>query len=811
MINRSDLIVKTLYKISNAVNTISELNVLFRRIHQNLGDVLDVTNFSIALYSKEADTLKIAFIASEKNEPLKETKEVGRANTSLSAMVIRKKLPYLLTGKEIKKLSDQGTLVCAGPPVQVWAGVPLMVESSVIGVLTIQSYTDPNILKKEDLELLSSVCEQVALAIDRKRVKEDLANEQLLLKTLLHISNSFFSNSNLEELYESIYKSVKSIVQFEGFAIALYDKKMDSISFPFWEDKRDPDYVKKIENASQTTSVTYQVIKQKRTLLLNEQGQLEIATKLKGEIIGVLAKMWLGIPLFVNKEIFGVLLIQNYTEKRPYTDKELELINSVSTHIANAIERKISEEKILEDKKRIKNLSEQIEQFSLTAASMISAKDDENIFIMIAEAAVKYSDYNRILVSNFKDTPPYHDILCHGGHDMADIERVKKIDRSAQWYLKLFDMGVKIGHFSLYIPYSATRGKLDFSDVVLDNSPPPESEDMWHPHDFLFVRMNDDKGNLSGVISVDKSKSGRKPTDESVRPLEVFSSLISQIMRNRKLHTELKQHRDNLEKMVAERTQELYRINKEMEKRIIERTKELAVAMEKAQTADRLKSSFLATMSHELRTPLNSIIGFTGIMIKELAGPLTPEQHKQLSMVQNSSRHLLALINDVLDISKIEAGQLVLSYTSFDLKLSIKKMVKLVTPQAEKKEIALLLNLPDSPLMVRADQRRIEQVILNLLSNAVKFTEKGHVSVTCLKENDKCILLIADTGIGMQPEQIPHLFQPFHQIDTGLARKYEGTGLGLSICKKILDIMGATIRVDSQLGQGSTFTLCLPK
>lgn len=266
-----------------------------------------------------------------------------------------------------------------------------------------------------------------------------------------------------------------------------------------------------------------------------------------------------------------------------------------------------------------------------------------------------------------------------------------------------------------------------------------------------------------------------------------------------------------LKHQVNERTYELKQINQEMEQRIIERTSELAGAMEKAQESDRIKSAFLATMSHELRTPLNSIIGFTGIMLQGLAGPLNQEQHKQMGMVQNSARHLLALINDVLDISKIEAGQLELSLTTFDMGLSIEKMVKLVTPMAQKKNIALHFDISDGTGPVTADQRRLEQVILNLLNNAVKFTEKGYVRIVCLLENDCYVLSVADTGIGMRPEELPNLFQPFHQIDRGLARKREGTGLGLSICKKILDMMGGSISVESTWEKGSTFRFRIPK
>ncbi len=237
-----------------------------------------------------------------------------------------------------------------------------------------------------------------------------------------------------------------------------------------------------------------------------------------------------------------------------------------------------------------------------------------------------------------------------------------------------------------------------------------------------------------------------------------------------------------------------------------EAAEKLRQAMEAAQAADRIKSAFLATMSHELRTPLNSIIGFTGIMLQGLAGPLNEEQHKQMNMVQKSARHLLALINDVLDISKIEAGQLKLSSSPFDIRQSIEKMVQLVSPLAEKKGLEIRMDIVEYIGSITADQRRLEQVVLNLLSNAVKFTEKGHVQVSCRIENDQYVLSVSDTGIGMRPEEIPNIFQPFHQIDTGLARKREGTGLGLSICRKILEMMGGSISVESRWGEGSSFT-----
>lgn len=265
------------------------------------------------------------------------------------------------------------------------------------------------------------------------------------------------------------------------------------------------------------------------------------------------------------------------------------------------------------------------------------------------------------------------------------------------------------------------------------------------------------------------------------------------------------------EKEIRRLNDDLRRQAEVLEQRVAERTAELVEAKERAESADRIKSAFLATMSHELRTPLNSIIGFTGIMLQGLAGPLNAEQHKQMTMVQNSSRHLLALINDVLDISKIEAGQLDLSVTPFELRASIDKVIKLITPVATQKGLELRTDISDGIGMIVTDQRRLEQVFLNVLNNAVKFTDSGFVSIACRVENGFYVLSIADTGIGMRPEELSEIFQPFHQINSGTARTQEGTGLGLSICRKLLDMMGGSIEVESIWRKGSTFTIRVPK
>lgn len=251
--------------------------------------------------------------------------------------------------------------------------------------------------------------------------------------------------------------------------------------------------------------------------------------------------------------------------------------------------------------------------------------------------------------------------------------------------------------------------------------------------------------------------------------------------------------------------------NRQLEETVRFRTAELEFAKERAESADRLKTALLLNMSHELRTPLNSIIGFSGILLKQLAGPLNPEQEKQLEMVLKSGRHLLSLINDILDISKIEAGELRPDYSSFDLPDLLKEVVHLVETKARSKGLTVSIGNSYPERIVISDKIRLRQIFINLIFNAVKFTESGEVKIRCWQENEQVKIEVSDTGIGIRKQDMDKLFNPFIQLENSLTRKVEGSGLGLSISKKIIDMLQGTITVKSEFGTGSSFIVSLPK
>jgi protein-histidine pros-kinase len=250
------------------------------------------------------------------------------------------------------------------------------------------------------------------------------------------------------------------------------------------------------------------------------------------------------------------------------------------------------------------------------------------------------------------------------------------------------------------------------------------------------------------------------------------------------------------------------------ERRRVERTlEEKNVELERA---NRAKDRFLATMSHELRTPLNAIIGFTGILLMRLPGPLTIDQEKQLAMVQSSGKHLLSLINDLLDLAKIDSGGMQVKLAPVDCLALAEEVVTSLRPAAAARGLDLLMEASGHPVFAWADRRALQQILINLANNAIKFTERGRVEVFVRIDeagadgHDRVVLGVADTGVGMTPDEIAQLFQAFTQVGHASQRAtVEGTGLGLYLCRKFAELHDSSIELESTPGVGSRFWLAL--
>jgi signal transduction histidine kinase/HAMP domain-containing protein len=297
---------------------------------------------------------------------------------------------------------------------------------------------------------------------------------------------------------------------------------------------------------------------------------------------------------------------------------------------------------------------------------------------------------------------------------------------------------------------------------------------------------------VMGVLYV-ISRTPQQFRDDEQRLLSALSDQAAIAIENARLYEQVRQHTAELENLVAERTRELQEANRQLE------------------AASRHKSEFLANMSHELRTPMNAIIGFTRLVMRRSKDVLVPRQYENLEKILVSAEHLLSLINDVLDLAKVEAGRTEVYPVEFVLGPMLAECLHTVEPVLKSEQVRLVQEVAADLPTLYTDRDKVKQILMNLLSNAVKFTHAGTIALTARSHKGTIAITVADTGIGIPEAALEHIFEEFRQVDSSTTREYGGTGLGLAISRQFARLMGGDITVQSTVGAGSTFTLTLPQ
>jgi len=462
----------------------------------------------------------------------------------------------------------------------------------------------------------------------------------------------------------------------------------------------------------------------------------------------------LAVPLMREGRPFGTMVLRR-TEVRPFTDKQIALSKTFADQAAIGIEnvRLFNETK--------EALEQQKASGEVLGAISSSIADTKPVFDKILEGCERLFEGHYMGVGLAGDDGFVHVVARRGLHSAADVAGVSAIPISKESGSGLTILERRIVHFP------DVGGAADVPSILRSNAEKVGLKSM------IFAPMFWE-GKAIGTIYIGRRFSAAF-TDKQIALLKTFADQAVIAIQNARLFREIQEKSAQLE------------------------------------VANKHKSEFLANMSHELRTPLNAIIGFSEVLSERMFGELNEKQADYLKDIHESGRHLLSLINDILDLSKIEAGRMDLEISTFDLPTALSNAMTLVRERAQRHGIGLSLEVDKRLGAFQADERKFKQIVLNLLSNAVKFTpDGGRVDVSARKHDGKIEVAVRDTGIGIAPGDHAAVFEEFKQVGRDYTKKAEGTGLGLTLTKRFVELHGGAISLESALGKGSTFTVTLP-
>jgi signal transduction histidine kinase len=644
--------------------------------------------------------------------------------------------------------------------------VPMLKEGDVIGAIVIYRQEVGPFTEKQ-IELITSFARQAVIAIENTRLLNELREslqQQTATSQVLQVIST--SPGDLEPVFQAMVENATRICEAKFGNLLLYEGEFFRVAAmhgapPAWEElrRRDPLLPAAGKHPLARVVATRQV--QHIADFKLEEGYLEAELGPVALVEAAGARTVLVVPMLKHDELLGAIAIYRQ-EVLPFTDKQIALVQNFASQAVIAIE---NTRLLSELRQRTEDLSESLQQ--QTAASEVlqvisrSAFNLQPVFEAVAESSLRLCGADRAFIFRFD------------GELLQMVAAYNAPPEFKEWVAK---HPIRPGRHSGSARAALERRTIHIPDVRGDPEYTYGAKDAEAIRTVLGVPIlkGDD---LLGVMMIYHLQGVRPFTDKQIALVETFADQAAIAIDNVRLFHEIQ-----------------------------DKSRQLAEASQH-------KSQFLANMSHELRTPLNAIIGVTE-MLREDAEALTQDT-EPLDRVLGAARHLLALINDILDLSKIEAGRMELHLETFPLAPLLQDVAKTIEPIATKNGNRIVIECPADLGTIHADQIRLRQSLLNLASNANKFTEKGTVTIAARQgqENgrDWITLAVTDTGIGMTPEQMGKLFQEFSQASSATASKYGGTGLGLAISRRFCQMMGGDITVESAPGNGSTFTIRLPR
>ena len=684
-----------------------------------------------------------------------------------------------------------------------------------------------------------------------------------LQQILYSISNAALSSVSLTELIEIISIEIGRLLDSTNFYIAFFDEKTNMLSTIYEKDEKDV-----LDTWPAEKSITGYVVKNQKSLFVSDSQMEELVRSGEIELFGTLSKIWLGVPLMMDKKAIGAVVVQSYDNPEAYTEKDKQILEFVSHQISIAIERKRAEQKL-------KLLDRAIDQSSVSI--VITNKDGlieytnpkftETSGYWPEEVMGKSPRFLRSGKHNAKFYGELWNTLLNGKAWNGEICNKRK-NGTLYWenvYISPVEgengkishyVGVKEDISEKRLLEKTQRITMEISKISINktnlNSLLKEVHqklnDLMHADNFYVALYDNFTDTYTLVYHVDEFDTieieqpiklsngytdlvrktgvgqliaggvvhhpeltdpvieyGEAPSAWLGVPLkastesEVIGVIAVQDYHNLNAYSKLELH--TLEVIAKDICIFIERIRN---------LEDLTKAKERAEESDRLKTAFLANMSHEIRTPLNSIVGFSDLLLDP---DFDREQYADFArIISNSGNSLLSIISDIMDISKIEAGQIKVYKTNFSVAQLIRQIHKQHSFVANEKglELKMLVENGLETLVIDSDENRIRQVLVNFVGNALKFTTQGYVEIGARVQGNAIRFYVSDTGIGIPPEFHAEIFERFRQVEDADTRKYGGNGLGLAISKSLVELLGGEIGIESEQGKGSTFYFTVP-
>jgi GAF domain-containing protein/DNA-binding response OmpR family regulator len=657
-------------------------------------------------------------------------------------------------------------------PVESWLGIPLVAKNEPIGVLMIDSHR-PEAYDEEAARLTLAFAHQVALAIDNSRLYEQTRAQLREAVLLRGVTATLSSTLEMDQMLPYIARSLCEALNTTSAEIYRFDAQNNIITAT--ASHVTPKSTTK-EQASHTGEVyllthlpaAADALGWSHTVQLSGDDE-SISLKERELLRAHDAKVALLLPIAARGHMLGLAIVWESEGPRSFTEGEIALGQTLTHQAAIALENA----RLFEETRKQVKRTELLLEASEAAASTL---DSTEVMRRLARAVAHAIGADM--------TGAY--VVDTAGTALRPIAGYRVPKEHLEAYRK-FHIPLK-GHAFVEEAWQNQQGAFT-DDVPKDPRFHEQTSQLFPAQSALFLPMIVRGETIGGLWAVWWDEVHHF-TEEELQLAEGIVREAAVAIQNAHLFEEVEASGIELQ----------------------QRAKALEEANARLQELDRLKSQFLAHMSHELRTPLNSVIGFSEVLCDGLVGPLTPEQLECADNILTSGEHLLALINDILDLSKIEAGRVKLALTTFGVKEWLEEAQKTISPLIEKKSQTLTIELDDDVPSLTADPIRLKQVLINLLGNANKFTpEEGQITLSCrMADSETMIFSVTDTGIGIKIEDQEVIFEEFRQSSNVSVGETQGTGLGLTISKRLVEMHGGQIWVDSEYGVGSTFSFLLP-